>query len=190
MVGWLSDRHRELIVESKWKFADSYSLGTTTAGTQTYTWPAGAVQFEWIEIGGVRYFWATEEALDGLYEGTWQADTDDGFYTQAADATGATKLLRLYPAPTASGVAITGRVLLSPADLDTSGSNPLCPDDLEQHLIDGAIATGELRAKKRPDVAAPFEQNFQAGVLKLTKRRRLRGHSGVIAMPVRGFHFR
>lgn len=190
-VGWLSDKHRQLIVRSRWKFADSFSLGTTTAGTATYTWPVSAVQFEWIEVAGVRYFYASPEAVDGLQDGSWEVASDDGFYTQAADATGATKLLRLFPTPTVSSLAITGKVMLSPADLDTSGSNPLTPDDMERPLIAGAIGVGKLMAHERPDLAAAFEATFQTdGVVELSKRVRSRGRTGPTAVAVKGMNFR
>ena len=97
----------------------------------------------------------------------------------------------MFPAPEETGLAITaGRATIIPADLDTSSSNPIIPEDLEPQLIAGAIATGKKRVENRPDLAQPFEDEFADGVQKLRRRKGSRVGGGVASIPVWGRHFR
>jgi hypothetical protein len=191
IVGWLDDRHKQLVAEAKWKYADDYSLGTTTANVAVYTVVDDLVQVAWLEVGGVRYERTSSSHIDRLHDVTeYSVPSDQGWFAEGSSATGAVKQVRLYPTPTVSGTAITAKVSLVPADLDTSSVNPVVPEDFEETLIAGALAVGEARVNKRPDMAQFHEQAFQDGIARLRKRRIGRFGQGPVAIPVKGYQFR
>lgn len=191
IVGWLDDRHKRIVAQARWKFSDDFSLGTTTASTAVYTVSDDLVNIAWLEVGGGRYDRTSAAHMDALHEETeFSVPSDHGWFSEAASNTGAVKQVRLYPTPTVTGAAITAKASLVPADLDTSTVNPVVPEQIEPYLIAGALADGEARVNKRPDMAQFYEQQFQEGVVELRKLRIGRFGSGPVSIPVKGRNFR
>lgn len=152
------------------------SLGTTTSGTDTYTLTASVSKLKQIR--------ADYTAGTVLYEGTslrtlWDLDvenlvaaTDDYYFAVVPDTDddATTASLRLYPTPSESGIALTGRYVGLPADLAYASATALpIPLDIHEALLAGCRAEFFRRDEDRPDLAAAEEGVFAAGVEALRK---------------------
>lgn len=176
--GYVQEAYRRAVADSKW-LTSSVTIATTTAGDATYPLPANLVQLDSLFVDGVEYGRVGEFDIGDLNAAKVFLSQPGGVYGYTADSSGADQL-QLYPTPTTSGLTITGKGVLVPADLVTgsgAGSSPVFPIDLHSVVLDGAIAIAYQRQDERPDMAAVHEARFQEGVQKLRARRisRVRG---------------
>jgi hypothetical protein len=175
--GWVQERFDEMIDESGWSKNPVLSLSSTIAGTAIYTISTTVARLSTIIVGGQEYQPVGEQTLEDLR-------TSNLFLTHLPTGTGGvfapsgTNAIELYPAPTTSGVAITGRVSLEAIDI-VDGTEPAIPRGLHTYLLEGAIALGFERSDERVDLAGPHEQKFQIGIDKLRRRTLSRLGHGV-----------
>lgn len=166
--GWVQERYDEMIDESGWSKNPVLSLGTTTAGLATYAVPTTVDKLVTVIVGGQEFQPVGEQTLEDLRTGNL-------FLRQLPTGTGGVfanyggTSIELYPAPTATGTAITARVSLEGTDI-ADGTEPAIPRGLHTYLLEGAMALGFQRVDERSDLAGEHEQKFQAGVDKLRRR--------------------
>lgn len=185
IVDVVNERQREMVVQAKWLVSEA-QLGTTVAGTGTYAVPGSVVHIRLVQVGSTTYSWASEDELlqfaaDGSSVGAW--------FSAAFSSTGA-PLIRLYPAPDVSGLAIMAVETGMPVDAAYGSSTALAvPADLHMYLRAGCRATLLREISNRPDLAGPEEQAFQQGIGLLRKRRVTLVSSGVTYARVQGQDF-
>jgi len=179
---WLNRRWVELVSRA-FALRRKVTIGNTVAGTAFYAFPASPVIVlaYSFEVAGVPYGKARRSDVYADSQGAlWVSPDGAGLILADADANGA-KGITLIPVP-GDGSAITSFAAVAPADLtiDTAGNTLLAAtleEDFIEALIAGAVAIGLKRLAQRPDAAAPFEAEFQAGVAQL-ERRTKRRHKG------------
>lgn len=170
--GYVQEAYRRAVVDAKW-FTETAALGSTVAGQAAYSLPVGLIQLDSLFVDGTEFGRVGEFDIPDLLSGDEFLSSSMGVYAQTSSAAGVDQV-QLYPAPTSSGLAITGKGEFVPADLVTgsgAGSSPVFPLDLHPVVLDGAIALGYLRSDERPDMAGVHEQRFQEGVQKLRARK-------------------
>jgi hypothetical protein len=177
LQGWVQEAYRRAATESKW-LTKNLAVGTTVAGTADYPIASDVLQLESVVIDGAEYGRVNEFDILDVQHG--RAFVDVPVFAQSFSGAGADQIT-LFPTPTTSGLAITGKAVMVPPDLVTgsgAGSAPVFTTDLHSVVLDGAIAIGYLRSDERPDMAGEHEQRFRDGVLRATRRRvkRASGH--------------
>lgn len=189
-VDVVNERLSRMVSESE-SLQAMVSLGTTTAGTASYTLPSNVVNVLRVLIGTQPYEGSESlEAFQDIDAGL--ADTDGYFYAilPDADSDENTSSLRFYPAPSTTGTAISALVALMPSTLTyTSGTALPIPLDTHPHLLAGAKA--ELFDEEdRQDEAQKEEAVFAAGIAKLAKRVKDRAKgTGHHRMRMAGYDF-
>lgn len=147
------------------------TLSTTVANQTSYSLAANIVNILRVKVGTQTY--DGSESLESF----WDIDNGDAatcgfFYALEPDTDSDmnTSNLRLYPAPSASGTAITGLAALQATALAYASATALpIPLDCHEHLLAGVKAE-ILDEKSRQDESAKFEAVYQAGVQRLQKR--------------------
>lgn len=161
------------------------TITTTVAGQDLYDVATDVVDLKVIYIGTTRYDPVGQEDLRRLLDPDDPASLTGpgGVFSEAYKADG-TPQVRIYPAPDTTGDNITGLEALQPATL-VAGGTLLIPADLHGYLYDGMLAEGYAQLDERPDLASYHDSRFEAGVLKLKKRRIARVGGGVRGMQVK-----
>lgn len=180
VLSLLNEAYQTQVAQSQW-VRNVVSLGNTVAGTATYALPATVIDVEGLRVGAYPF-----QALDGGVQQMWDLQTQPGVWngrqgTYAVEyaTSGAETSIRLYPTPDTSGTAITALAAVLPTVLTDSGtSTPVTPVDLHGSLIDGTASLILLRVDERPDLAPPFEERFQKGIIDLRRRRISRTSAG------------
>lgn len=189
-VDVVNERLNRMVSESE-SLQAIVSLGTTTAGTASYSLPSNVVNVIRVLIGTQPYEGAaTLEEFQDIDAGV--ADTDGYFYAilPDADSDENTASLRFYPAPSTTGDTISALVALQSSTLTyTSGTALPIPADTHSHLLAGAEA--ELHDEEgRQDESAKKEAVYQAGIQILKRRVKDRAKgTGHHRMRVRGYDF-
>lgn len=170
--GWINDRYRQMVGRSQWRMAQ-ITLGTTIAGTSEYPLPNDVVDLSGLMVGGVTYDRAGQKQL-------WDLKRTGGSQTVFVPdftSTG-TAQIELYPNPSTSGATIEGLAALLPSRLVDAADTPIVPDDLQDALVDGAIATGLRRIDEHLPEADNYEQRFTDKTEELRRRLNSRIGSG------------
>lgn len=177
--GWVADRYRDLVVRARWRMAIQ-TIATTIAGEADYSLSDDVVEVDELKVNGTRYsaigveeMWDVDASLLGLKPGF------GGVFAPTYDSTGATSI-RLHPEPTTAGEDIDGLVVLQPVAFEDSSSFALAiPADFHRKLARGAIADGLALIDERLQEASVYEQEWEATVDALSRRKRSR-----VAQPV------
>jgi len=146
---WLNRSWRTMLRRAR-AYRKTVSFGTTTAGDATYDAPAGIVELYSMEVAGVPYGRARRQDVywneQGNLSWTYQGETGLFYPDETASAV---RQVTLLPAPTETGLALTGLAATTPPDLtnDASGDALLASyaDDHHEGLIAGAMSIGYMR---------------------------------------------
>lgn len=183
--GWINERHREAVAQSKW-LEQEQSLGVTVVDRGDYDIPAGVVDIVgiYLDRGEGPEHWARVSPTDmwAVKAGRKHLRGSGGVFAPKFGTAGE-KRIELFPAPEVAGTTIVSLAAMLPAAM-VSGSSPVIPEDMHGALVDGAIALGLLRMDERADSSAVFEARFQAMVQGLARRKRSRVGSEVARMQV------
>jgi hypothetical protein len=187
--GWIQERYKALVAESRWRKAE-ITIGTAVSGDPTYLLPTTVVDLEGLAIAGVPYdpvgvdqLWRLRNNQLALERGS------NGVFGLEPLADG-TQQVSLYPTPGSdqNGQAIIGLAALFPDPL-VSGASPIVPDDSHEALVWGAIATGLATIEERLDSAGYFETQFATAIEKLKRRTNSRVNTGPTQILIKGFHW-
>ena len=197
ILSWLNARYRELVAESGF-VKGVRNLGPTVAGQKEYALPDSVVRVTRLRVGSLRPF--APMLLDDLWElhaghATLESGTD-GAFAGSWDAEGVESVM-IYPEPSEEadqplGVdeAIEAVCVVLPSPLVAGGTGPVVPDDFHEAIVDGAIAMGLLRDDGSAALAQPFEERFQAAIVRLKKRATARVGKGPVQARVSGYQVR
>lgn len=211
-LNWLSRRHQTMCVRSRcyrqmrngvvpagglpdgllvlesWQGADIPHQGSIVEfmGLSVDGVPWGRVDFDTFQKAVAGY--AQLVGGGGIWTHVLGQDEPGGDPDYAGDA------IRMYPVPDGE-FTLSMYQAMRPADWDvTSSFGPSTisqirvPQEFEDDLVAGAIATGLARVEQRPDLAAPFERQFDARCEELRRLtiRKYRG-SGPSTIRVVGY---
>lgn len=193
VLGWLNERHRELVSKAQSLRAEKV-LGATVAGQSDYPVEARVVDVRKVLIGSAPWGRASQEDIFDVRAGRARLSGEGGVFAPYYSDDGLANGIRLFPTPESSGASILGLCALMPVDLvipSVSGSDsaPVIPDDFEDELLSGTIATGLLRIDERPDLAGVFETKFQGAIEGLRRRVNSRVGGGPVQAQIKGIHF-
>lgn len=172
---WLDRRHKTMVIRAK-ALRKTASL-TTVANQRDYVLPTDLIEILEVDVDGTPYGRATHTDLSYGAQGWVQLTGIGGVVASEEDASGGPEIA-LYPTPTQSSLAVLVRYVARPATLTVGVDSTLfVPDEQQDALISGAIATGLKRQEYRPDLAQVFEQEFDAACDEYRRRisRRYRG---------------
>lgn len=169
---WLSARHGRMVVRARC-FRKTVSVGPTVALQQEYALPPELRGIFSVAVAGVPYGEARHGDIAAQAQSRlWLCGTG-GVVTGEEDTDGL-GTLALIPPPGA-GLDVTVRGFFWPSALLTADDTTLkTPEEYDDPLIAGGIATGYRRLLARPDLAGPFETDYANGCEELrldTKRR-------------------
>jgi hypothetical protein len=168
--GWLLDRIRRMIAESKWRKV-AREIGPTVAGEYTYTVDDDVVDVANLWIGGHNYAPVNLDEFAELTAGrSWVRGARGAF--GPLFAIGAEQGFVIWPTPETGGDSILAILAVLPPDT-TDGEEPPIPADLQHHIWRGAIADGLGVGDEDPQ-AAKWEAEYREGVDLLTERARSR----------------
>jgi hypothetical protein len=176
--GWLLDRIRRMVAESKWRKI-TRELGPTVAGDYTYTVDDDVVDVLNLWVDGNNYASVTLDEFAELTAGrSWVRGAKGAF--SSLYAVGAEQGFVLWPTPDTAGETILAVVAVLPPDT-TDGEEPPLPADLHHHVWRGAIADGLGVGDEDPQ-AAKWESEYREGVelLKARANSRLKKRTGRI----------
>ena len=197
ILSWLNARYRELVAESGF-VKGVRDLGPTVAGQKEYALPDSIVRVTRLRAGSLRPF--APMALDDLWElhaghATLESGTD-GAYAETWREDG-TESVMIYPEPSAEAdqplgadETIEAVCVVLPTALAAGDTGPVVPDDFHEAIVDGAIAMGLLRDDGSAALAAPFEERFQAAIVRLKRRATGRVGKGPVQARVAGYQVR
>lgn len=178
VLRWLNRKWFQMVTEAR-AFRKAVAVGTTTAGEAFY--PFSPVEAYSFELNGVPYGRARRPDVYAQEQGRLVWEGDGGLILGGADIAGV-RGITLIPAPEEDGLEITSFAAVKPDPLtnDAAGDALLLAvleDEFSDELVAGAIATALGRLRRRPDLAASYEQVFGGGVdrLLLRTKRRFRG---------------
>ena len=168
-LGWLNRRQRTMVADSRC-YRKTTSIGPTVANQVAYTVPVDVVEILELTVDGIPYGSATHLDLAQGPRGYVILDGDGGVSART-DSSAGVEQVALYPTPTTAGGVISMYAVYRAPDLVSGTDSTLViPQEFCEALVAGAIATGLRRTENRPDLAAPFEEEFAAGVEKLRRR--------------------
>lgn len=186
ILGWLNEKRREIVGESRWAKAIR-ELGPTVVAQSQYELPGDVVDVMGVRVGGGRPL---------LRIGTadlWELQSGGGRIVGGAGGfapnftTSGVSVVELWPAPGEAGQPISALVAALPPDLALGGAaDTLLPEDVQQGIVDGAIGIGFSRIYERPSDGAAHEARFQAKLQKLSRRANSRVGSGPVRIRVSG----
>lgn len=192
ILSWLNARYRELAAESGF-IKGVRNIGPTVAGQKEYALPDSIVRVTRLRVGTSRPF--APMVLDDLWElhagqATLESGTD-GAFAGSWDAEGV-ESVTIYPEPSAddAGLTIETVCVVLPTPLAAGGTGPDVPEDFHESIVDGAIAMGLLRDDGSAALAQPFEERFQAAIVRLKKRATSRVGKGPVQARVSGYQVR
>lgn len=197
ILSWLNARYRELAAESGF-IKGVRNLGPTVAGQKEYALPDSIVRVTRLRVGTLRPF--APMVLDDLWElhagqATLESGTD-GAFAASWDSEGV-ESVTIYPEPSAEddaqlgvGQVIETVCVVLPTPLAAGGTGPDVPEDFHESIVDGAIAMGLLRDDGSAALAQPFEERFQAAIVRLKKRATARVGKGPVQARVAGYQVR
>jgi hypothetical protein len=198
MRGWMHAAVREAVAEAEWRKVRR-ELGPTVAGTSSYEVDEDVVAIRTLQVAGSRpYTRCGAEEMIALQAGLGVVFNSPGAFSpefealaeDAAEATadGDTSLVTIWPAPTASGQAITALCAVQALAIGagTSGATVIgVPDDLARAIVvDGAQAIGWETALGRPDLAQAPRARYDAAKQMLERRGNSRMGRGPIRVPI------
>lgn len=177
---WANQRYRRMVSESKWRMVER-SLGSTVAGTDVYAVDADMLELERLSVGGVEYGRTGTEQMWAVKAG--RARLVGGGVFCAGFATGGTPQVRLYPAPSVTGLELLGLMVFVP-DALTSSDEPVFPESFHSFWEDGVIADAYERLDGRHELAGPHEQRFVEGIAALARTKVSRIGGGAVQAPL------
>lgn len=182
VLRWLSVRHRQMCARSRC-YRKTLDLGVITAGQAAYAVPPEVVEVLQVTVGGLVYGNARHsDYAQGARGFIWLGG--EGGIAGREDTAEGVQQLEIFPAPAAGSEPTPGTAHISayaavqPPNLVVgTDATVKIPDDYQDALVSGAIATGLLRVESRQDLAAPHEQIFSTGCSELLRatNRRFRG---------------
>lgn len=186
VASWINRKHREMVRKSKIR-RGSVELGPTTTAA-SYPVPDNVVEIDSLTVGTMPYNRKGRRQLARLTGGQDRIvyGVVQGFFIPTYDAA-SLEYVTLYPTPSAAGASITADAALKADTLTDETSDSLIVDDeFAEAVVDGAIGMGRKRVDLRPDLAADYEQDFQAKVEELRRsvNSRVGGTSSFQLRPV------
>jgi len=197
ILSWLNARYRELCAESGF-LRGQRELGPTVADQAEYALPDSVVRVVRLRVGSLRPFapmqvddlWllqggnaSLESGVDGAFAPSWGSD-------------GVEKVM-IYPTPSSDpdeslgvGESIDAVCVVLPDALAAGDSGPQVPEDFHEAIVDGAIALGLFRDDGAAGLAQPFEEKFQAAIVRLKRRATARVGKGPVQARVAGYQVR
>ena len=194
ILGWLNERYRELVAESGF-LRGTRELGPTVDGQAEYDLPDSIVRVVRLRVGSLRPFapmmvddlWllqggnaSLESGVDGAFAPSWSAD--------------GTEKVMIYPTPSSDpdeslgvGESIDAVCVVLPDALAAGQGAPQVPEDFHGAIVDGAISLGLLRDDGSASLAQPFEERFQAAIVRLKRRATARVGKGPVQARVAGY---
>jgi hypothetical protein len=187
----LNEAHKRAVADSEFRMS-TVSLGNTVANQANYSLSSGIVTLRRVRIydgsGYTTYDPVDISALWDLDAGNATADGE--VFALDADTSG-TLQIRLYPAPTTGGLAITGLQTLEPADLTYGVNEPIIPADFHMSLLyELAQALAYSQVDERDDQAAAHFTAAAAEIPRLTGRKNARTTTDRSRLAVFGHDFR
>lgn len=178
----LNARHRKMVARAR-AYRQMLNIGNTAAGVSSYPLPAGIVEILQVTVGGYVYGQARHnDFAEGELGYVWLGGGMGGIAGREDTAAGVAQL-RIFPAPKAGespgpGAEISVYAAVEPGVLSIGAdANIAIPDEFEDQLVAGALATAFLRIESRPDLAAQHEAVFEEGCQELLRvvNRKFRG---------------
>jgi len=173
VAGWINDRYRDLLAQTGWQKA-TVELGPTVAGQSTYVIPDAVNDVRKVLVDGNEYVRASAEELFEARANSGYVSGGFGAFAPGYVASGAA-VIDLFPTPTEAGKSIQALAATAAVAMSAETDSPVIPEDLQQGLIDGAIATGLRRIYERHDDAAAYEARYDnpagGGTVQRLKRR-------------------
>jgi len=172
---WLDRRHKTMVLRAR-ALRKTTSL-VTVANQRDYALPADIVEIMEVNVDGLPYGRATHTDLSYGAQGWVALSGIGGVVASEEDSSGGPEIA-LYPTPTQAGLSVLVRGVWRPSSLAVGNDATLIvPDEYQDALISGAIATGLKRQEYRPDLAQGFEQEFDNACEEFRRRtaRRYRG---------------
>lgn len=174
---WLDRRHKSMVVRARALRKTTTVAGGTVANQRDYALPTDIVEVLEVNVNGLPYGQATHTDLSYGAQG-WVVLSGVGGVVASEESTTGGPEIALYPTPTTAGLVILVRGVFRPGTLTVGDDTTIIvPDEYQDAMISGAIATGLKRQEYRPDLAQGFEQEFEAACEEYRRRvsRRYRG---------------
>lgn len=186
ILKWLNEAHRKLISRST-VLRKRLEVGPSVAGQANYELPDEVVQIREVLVGGRAY--GTGRHSD-ISVGSYLLIDGTGGVTAQDSTPGGAAQIALIPAPPEDGLSVQVYAVCRADDLVVGDDTTIgSPEEFDEDLIAGAIATGLAREAMRPDLAVPFRQQHEGACTELLKqtRRRYRG-PGPTQIRVEGYN--
>lgn len=186
--GWLNEKHKQGAVRAGLdkRLAD---LATSVVDQAVYDLPAGIADLRTVRIDGKRHNPSTLEDVWDLQNGDKRLTTFRfGVFAPYYGSDGTPQFV-VYPTPSNAGLGIQGLAVYTPADLTDPDGFPIWPEDLQEHIADGAIALGLRLRLEDAQEAQVFEDRFNAAVQEMERRLVSRVGSGPVQVGVMGRHW-
>lgn len=169
-----NERQGTMVAEAHFRLQEQ-DIGPTLVGESDYDLPDTLENLSILQIGAdtVPYLRASPREMIQLRSGIGSIDEPGvpGAFAIHANASGV-KQVRIWPTPTMNATPILAwsTVDASPSVYADAKTTPLVvPGQVHLHLLSGCIASGYELVEDRLDLAAPHEQKFEQGIVKLTR---------------------
>jgi hypothetical protein len=159
-------------------------IGPTVAQQDTYPLEARVVSLHTLRVDGRRYERKTVDEIEDVQAGDARAYGSRGIFAQEFTEGGISEIL-LYPTPAQSGIAITGRASVLPADMTADTDYPDLPADFHEDLIDDALSTVLRRDDERLADALTLDERTAGRKRELVGRLTHRVGRGVHRIGIR-----
>lgn len=185
----LNEAYQTQLADSR-SFRTFTIYDTATAGVNYFDITEEIYEVHFLSVGDSRPY---EPVGGDVYAAVLagNATATGGIYCDFPGPDGATPRIYFYPVPETNGTSIKLSYSgVAPALTDSALVRPATPLDTHGSLIDGTLAIILARIDERPDLAAPFQQRFDAVTEKIRRRRNARAFGGRPAqIQVRGVHW-
>lgn len=194
--GWISAAVSEAVAEAE-HLKQRRDFGPTTIGGQDYLIDEDVIEIKSLRVGATRRWLRVtlEDLEDAQYDPSAYLVGTPGCYApqygseSAQDASDADQMtaIRIWPAPSAAGLAVNAICAVQHPDLTAGGQRIQVPADLVRALaVDGGIARGMVEAHERADLAAPYLARYTDAKASLKARGNKRVGGGVRYARIRG----
>lgn len=182
----INQAYRTAVAEAEC-LIERVTIGTTTAGTNIYDLDAGIVRLLSLRVDGRgAYDRVDVDDIDDLNSNdAWAVGYPARFFAAEYSSSGGGQLL-ISPTPVQSGLAITGRAAVYPADMTSDAEYPKIPPHFHTRLVNpGALAVTFAEDDERLAEADALEAKFRDDIRKIRAFTKKRVGSGVARVSLR-----
>lgn len=174
-----NERQARMVAESHFRLQET-TIGMTAVGVSDYALAENIENVAMLQLGADTqpYVRASPREMADIRSGRAFVDDAPGAFAIHADASGV-KQVRINPTPTVAGTSLIAWTTVdAPDTVYGTGLALVVPRAVHMYLLDGCLASGYELVEDRVDLAAPFEQRYEAGIEKLRRYKNARLGSG------------